>query len=135
MPGPEPPPVPRVRLDKWLWAARFFKTRSLAAQAVDGGKIDVNGDPAKRARPVQAGDRIPVRRPPFAIDVVVRGTAELRGPAREAMLLYQETEESQKAREVLARELKERGGEPFLASKGRPTKRNRREMDRLKRSW
>lgn len=122
----------RVRLDKWLWAARFFKTRSLAAQAVDGGKVDVNGERAKRARLVQAGDLVTVRRPPFEHHIRVRGLAELRGPARAAAELYEETAESRERREALAYQLK---NAPTLAfhGGGRPTKRNRREIERLKR--
>src|SRR5215831_17510048 len=122
----------RVRLDKWLWAARFFKTRSLAAQAVDGGKIDVNGERAKRARLVQAGDRVVVRRPPFEHHLVVRGLAEVRGPARTAAALYEETAESREARERLAYQLKHAPTLSFTGG-GRPTKRDRREIERLKR--
>jgi ribosome-associated heat shock protein Hsp15 len=124
----------RVRLDKWLWAARFFKTRSAAATAVDGGKIDVNGDKAKRARLVQVGDVIVLRRPPYEHHVVVRGLAELRGPAKTAATLYEETPESRAAREKLAYQMK---NAPVLSfhGVGRPTKRDRRVIDRLKRGW
>jgi ribosome-associated heat shock protein Hsp15 len=124
----------RVRLDKWLWAARFFKTRSAAATAVDGGKIDVNGDRAKRARLVQVGDVIVLRRPPYEHHVVVRGLAELRGPAKTAATLYEETHESRAAREKLAYQLK---NAPVLTfqGEGRPTKRDRRVIERLKRGW
>jgi ribosome-associated heat shock protein Hsp15 len=129
--GPTAPLV-RVRLDKWLWAARFFKTRSLAAQAVDGGKVDVNGERAKRARLVQIGELVTVRRPPFEHHFRVRGMAEVRGPARAAAELYEETAESRERREALAYQLK---NAPTLAfhGGGRPTKRNRREIERLKR--
>jgi ribosome-associated heat shock protein Hsp15 len=135
MTGPEPTapaPLPRVRLDKWLWAARFFKTRSAAATAIDGGKIDINGDRAKRARLVQAGDVIVLRRPPYEHHVVVRGVSELRGPAKEAVTLYEETAESRAAREKLAYQIKNAPVLTFHGT-GRPTKRDRRVIDRLKR--
>jgi ribosome-associated heat shock protein Hsp15 len=125
-------PALRVRLDKWLWAARFFKTRSVAAQAVDGGKIDIGGERAKRARLVQIGDEVVIRRPPFELTVVIRALSETRGPAREAALLYEETAASREARELLAYQLK---NAPTLAFEGggRPTKRDRRQIERLKR--
>jgi ribosome-associated heat shock protein Hsp15 len=129
--GAPPEPPRRVRLDKWLWAARFFKTRSLAAQAVDGGKIDVNGERAKRARLVQAGDTVVIRRPPFEQTVVIGGVSELRGPAREAAALYAETAESREARERLSYQLKNAPTLTFEGG-GRPTKRDRRRIERLK---
>jgi ribosome-associated heat shock protein Hsp15 len=121
-----------MRLDKWLWAARFFKTRSAAAQAVDGGKVDVGGERAKRSRLVQAGDVIMIRRPPYEHELVVRVLSETRGPAKEAALLYEETPASREARERLAYQLK---NAPTLTFQGvgRPTKRDRRVIDRLKR--
>jgi len=124
----------RVRLDKWLWAARFFKTRSAAAQAVDGGKVDVGGERAKRARLVQPGDVVMIRRPPYEHELVVRALSETRGPAKEAALLYEETPASREARERLAYQLK---NAPTLTFQGvgRPTKRDRRVIDRLKRGW
>jgi ribosome-associated heat shock protein Hsp15 len=124
----------RVRLDKWLWAARFYKTRSAAAQAVDGGKVDIGGERAKRARHVQAGDVIVIRRPPYEQHIVVRGLSETRGPAKEAALLYEETPESREARERLAYQLKNAPTLTFHGV-GRPTKRDRRVIDRLKRGW
>jgi ribosome-associated heat shock protein Hsp15 len=124
--------LPRVRLDKWLWAARFFKTRSAAATAVDGGKIDVNGDRAKRSRLVQAGDVVVLRRPPYEHHIVVRGVSEVRGPAKEAVTLYEETAESRAAREKLAYQVKNAPVLTFHGT-GRPTKRDRRVIDRLKR--
>lgn len=126
------PAATRVRLDKWLWAARFYKTRSQAQAAIDGGKIDVAGERAKRARLVQIGDVVVIRRPPFEHHVVVRGLSELRGPARTAAALYEETEESRQARERLAYQLKHAPTLTFTGG-GRPTKRDRREIDRLKR--
>jgi ribosome-associated heat shock protein Hsp15 len=128
----EPAALPRVRLDKWLWAARFFKTRSAAATAVDGGKIDVNGERAKRSRLLQAGDVVVLRRPPYEQHLVVRGVAEVRGPAKEAVLLYEETAESRGAREKLAYQLKNAPVLTFHGT-GRPTKRDRRVIERLKR--
>jgi ribosome-associated heat shock protein Hsp15 len=134
MVGPAPDSPARVRLDKWLWAARFFKTRSAAAQAVDGGKIDVNGERGKRSRLVQPGETITVRRPPHEIHVVVRALAELRGPATVAATLYEETAASRQAREALAFQLKNAPTLSFDGG-GRPTKRDRREIERLKHKW
>jgi ribosome-associated heat shock protein Hsp15 len=134
--APAPPATApaRVRLDKWLWAARFFKTRSAAAQAVDGGKVDLNGERAKRAHQVQVGETITVRRPPYEHQVVVRALAELRGPAAAAAKLYEETATSRETREKLAYQLKNAPTLSFQGS-GRPTKRDRREIDRLKHRW
>lgn len=122
----------RVRLDKWLWAARFFKTRSLAAEAIDGGKVDVNGERGKRARPVQVGDAIVVRRPPFELGLVVRGLSEVRGPATAAAALFEETAASRAARDQLAYQLKHAPTMTFTGG-GRPTKRDRRAIERMKR--
>lgn len=121
----------RVRLDKWLWAARFFKTRALAAEAIGGGKVEVNDAPVKRARPVAIGDQVRIRLGPYEHRVVVRGLSERRGPAAEAALLYEETAESRERREKLAWQLKH--APAFVHhEKGRPTKRDRREIGRLK---
>ena len=123
--------VSRVRLDTWLWAARFFKTRALAAQAVDGGKVELNGARAKRAKPVQLGDRLRVRRGPFEYHVTVRGLSARRGPAAVAAALYEEDAERKQARQRLADQLRIA---PSLRyeGKGRPTKRERRDIERLK---
>jgi len=121
----------RVRLDKWLWAARFFKTRSAAAQAVDGGKVDVDGQRAKRARLVQAGDTVVIRRPPYEHEIVVRGVSELRGSAKVAALLFEETPASRSKREELAYQLKT-APTPSFTGKGRPTKRDRRVIERMR---
>jgi len=134
MAGPAPDALARVRLDKWLWAARFFKTRSAAAQAVDGGKIDVNGERAKRAHGVQVGETITVRRPPYELHLVVRGLADVRGTAAIAATLYEETAASREAREKLAYQLKNAPTLTFHGT-GRPTKRDRREIERLKNRW
>jgi ribosome-associated heat shock protein Hsp15 len=121
----------RVRLDKWLWAARFFKTRSLAADAIAGGKVQVNGDRAKRARPVQLGDEIRVRLGPYEHHVVVRAISVRRGPAAAAAELYEERADSIAARAALALQLKSLHA-AFAPEKGRPTKRDRREIERWK---
>jgi ribosome-associated heat shock protein Hsp15 len=120
-----------VRLDKWLWAARFYKTRALAAEAIDGGKVDVNGDRAKRAKAVRAGDHIHLRLPPYAWHVVVLGLSERRGPASVAVTLYEETRESREARELLALRLKSMPP-PLFTEKGKPSKKQRREINELK---
>jgi ribosome-associated heat shock protein Hsp15 len=120
-----------VRLDKWLWTARFYKTRSLASEAVAGGKVQVNGDRAKRARPLQIGDEVRIRQGPYQHLVVVRGLSGRRGPASEAAKLYEERPESRQAREAMALQLKTMHA-AFVTEKGRPTKRDRREIERLK---
>ena len=124
-----------IRIDKWLWAARFFKTRSLAADAVTGGKIDVNGARAKPSRIMRFGDKLNIRRGPYESTIVVKGLAKLRGPASEAQLLYEETEESIRRRELTSAQLKlERP--PEFHSPGRPSKKDRRAVLRFtKRNW
>ena len=121
----------RVRLDKWLWAARFYKTRSLASEAVAGGKVQVNGDRAKRARSLVVGDEVRVRQGPYEFLVVVRALSDRRGPASVAAELYQERPESRAAREAMALQLKTLHA-AFVPEKGRPTKRDRRDLERLK---
>ena len=121
----------RIRLDKWLWAARFFKTRALAAEAVEGGKVQVNGDRPKRARPVQVGDEIRVRLGPYQHTVTVRALSARRGPASEAAGLYEETAASRTAREALAIQLKSLHA-AFGPDKGRPTKKDRRAIEKLR---
>jgi ribosome-associated heat shock protein Hsp15 len=118
-------------VDKWLWAARFFKTRSLAAEAVDGGKVQVNGDRAKPAKVVRPGDEVRVRLGPYEHVVTVVGTSERRGPAAEAQRLYRETEASRAAREKLHWQLT-RAAPAMEPAKGRPTKRDRRTLDRFR---
>lgn len=119
-----------VRLDKWLWAARFYKTRALASEAIGGGKVQVNGARAKRARALQVGDELTVRQGPYGYHIVVRELSDRRGPATEAAKLYEERPESRASREVLALQLKSVHS-AFLPEKGRPTKRDRREIERL----
>jgi ribosome-associated heat shock protein Hsp15 len=119
----------RVRLDKWLWAARFFKTRSLATEAVDGGKVDVNGARAKPAKLVGPGDEVRVRVGPQLFVLTVLDTAERRGSTEVARGLYEETEESRAAREK-ASEVTRLSGIVF--DEGKPDKRDRRELRRHK---
>jgi ribosome-associated heat shock protein Hsp15 len=121
----------RVRLDKWLWAARFYKTRSLAAEAIEGGKVQLNGERVKRAKPAQVGDEVRVRQGPYEHLIVVRELSDRRGPATQAARLYEEKPESRVAREALAIQLKTLHA-AFLPERGRPTKKDRREINRLK---
>jgi ribosome-associated heat shock protein Hsp15 len=121
----------RVRVDKWLWAARFYKTRSLATEAVDGGKVEVNGDRAKPAKAIKPGDEIRVRLGPYEHVVIVRALAERRGPASIAQGLYEETQASRDARERLASQLKMAPPTFVYEEKGRPTKKDRRDLARL----
>ena len=116
-----------VRLDKWLWAARFFKTRTLAVEAIEGGRVSVNGDRAKPAKNVKPGDAIAIRKPPFEFSVVVKAVAEKRGSAEIAATLYTETDESRARRTVLAAEMKSL---PQPRFKGRPTKKTRRDYEK-----
>jgi ribosome-associated heat shock protein Hsp15 len=121
----------RVRLDKWLWAARFFKTRSLATEAVAGGKVEVNGERAKPAKAVKAGDEIRLRLGPYEHVLIVRQLGERRGPASVAQTLYEETQASREARERLATQLKMAPPTFVYEEKGRPTKKDRRDLSRL----
>lgn len=124
-----------IRIDKWLWAARFFKTRSLAAEAVAGGKVEVNGARAKPSRNIRSGETLNIRKGPFDWTVIVRGIAKNRGPAPQARLLFDETEESIRKRAATAAQMKfERPPEFDLP--GRPSKKDRRAMQRFtKRGW
>jgi ribosome-associated heat shock protein Hsp15 len=121
----------RVRLDRWLWAARFFKTRALAGAAITGGKVEVNGARAKRAKLLAVGDQLRIRRGPFEHRVVVRAVSEHRGPPAQAVALYAEDAEGRRLRERLAEQLRVA---PSLRyeGKGRPTKKERREIERLR---
>ena len=120
-----------VRIDKWLWAARFFKTRSLAARACELGRVEANGAAAKPAREVKTGDRLRIKTEAadFAIDVL--GLSEIRGPAPVAQTLYRETDESREARRKLAEARKAMPRIERL-QEGRPSKRERRAIDRLR---
>lgn len=119
-----------VRLDRWLWAARFFKTRALAAAAVAGGKVQVNGTRAKPAKQLQVDDEVRVRVGPYEWLVTVRALSERRGPPKVAHTLYEESAEGRAARERLA-ELHKIAPAPAYQGKGRPTKKERREIERL----
>ncbi|HWJ14461.1 MAG TPA: RNA-binding S4 domain-containing protein [Gemmatimonadaceae bacterium] len=121
----------RVRVDKWLWAARFYKTRSLATEAVTGGKVAVNGEGAKPSKTVKAGDEIRVRLGPYEHILIVRGLAERRGPASVAQTLYDETPESRDARQRLAAQLAAAPARFVYEEKGRPTKKDRRDLSRF----
>jgi len=123
----------RVRLDRWLWAARFFKTRALAASAIDGGKVHLNGERVKRARLVRVGDRLEVRLGPYEHVLIVRALSERRGPAKDAVQLYEETPESMKERERVAFQLKTANVLFVQDAAERPTKRDRRRLDQFKR--
>jgi ribosome-associated heat shock protein Hsp15 len=125
-------PSERVRIDKWLWAARFFKTRSLAADAIGGGKVSLNGDGVKPAKMVQIGDEIRVRLGPYEHVVIVRGLSERRGPASVAHTLYEETPASIATREKLSEQLRMAPPAFVYEEKGRPTKRDRREIERFR---
>lgn len=120
-----------MRLDKWLWAARFYKTRSQAADAVDGGRVKLNGGATKPARELKLGDRLQLRAGEQDWQVIVRGFAEQRRPAPEARLLYEETPESAAERARVA-ELRRIAPAPEAEQHGRPTKRDRRQLNRLR---
>lgn len=122
----------RVRLDKWLWAARFFKTRALAVEAIGGGKVTMSGDRVKPARPLQLGELLSVRLGPYEHVVRVTGLSERRGPASVAATLYDETPESRAAREKLSEQLRMAPAAFVYEEKGRPTKRDRREIERFR---
>ena len=124
----------RLRIDKWLWAARFFKTRSLAADEIGKNRVQVNGDIAKASREVKAGDTVAIRLGAVTRTVMVRGLSGQRGPAPVAQQLYEETPESIAA-QAAAREQRRMGSEPALSiEQGRPTKRDRRELDGARRA-
>ena len=125
----------RLRIDKWLWSARFYKTRTLAAEEIGKGRVEVNGQEAKPAREVKVGDTVAVRREALTRTVVVKGLSNMRGPAPVAQQLYEETPESLKAREAAAYQRKF-APEPSLSIEhGRPTKRGRRELDEAQKGW
>ena len=124
-----------MRLDKWLWAARFYKTRSLATDDIGKGRISVNGQVAKASRELRLGDTVGVRQGPVQRTVVVKGLSQLRGPAPVAQALFEETPDSLAAR-THAAEARRLATEPALAiEQGRPTKRDRREIERTQVEW
>lgn len=121
----------RVRMDKWLWAARFFKTRAIAARACELGRIECNGQKAKPSREVRAGDLLQIKNDSGEFQVEVLLLSEMRGPATVARTLYLETEASKALRQKLADEHKAMPRFEAL-HEGRPSKRNRRELDRIR---
>ncbi|RDK10257.1 RNA-binding S4 domain-containing protein [Cupriavidus lacunae] len=124
-------PNARQRIDKWLWCARFFKTRSLAAEAVERSKVTVNGQPCKNSREVKPGDKVVLEAHQQRWELVVKGIAPARGPAPVAQTLYQESAESQ-SRRLADAERRRLEPEPSAQIQGRPTKRDRRRIDHLK---
>ena len=126
------PPLDKMRLDRWLWAARFYKTRSLAAAAIDGGKVQRNGTRVKRASVVHVGDTVRIRKPPFEFTLDVTALSEHRGSATVAQHLYHETPESVAQRELMRTQLRAQPHSSY-EGKGRPTKKERRQIDRYKR--
>jgi ribosome-associated heat shock protein Hsp15 len=122
-----------LRIDKWLWAARFFKTRALAAQAVAGGKVKVNGEPVKVARAVRLDDALSIHIGPYEYLVRVRALSARRGPAPQAALLYEETEPSKLARQDLAARLAAEA-RYITPAEGRPTKKERRQVIQFKKT-
>ncbi len=118
----------KLRIDKWLWAARFFKTRSLAADAVESGKVLVNGARAKPAKTIAAGDMLEIRSGKFRFEVEVLALSSKRGGAPEAQKLYRETEDSRAQREAIAAQLR---AQPQPVFKGRPTTRDRRKIEQF----
>lgn len=121
----------RLRLDKWLWAARFFKTRTLASDSIDAGRIHLNGARAKPSREVRIGDRLDIQTSEVRHVVIVRALSGRRGPAEEARTLYEETADSLARREA-ERERRRIQPEPSQTLHGRPTKTQRREIDRMR---
>ncbi len=118
----------KVRIDKWLWAARFFKTRSMAAQAVSGGKVHVNGARIKPARVVQPGDELRIRRGELEFIVIVLGVSDKRRPAKEAQLLYEETESSLLQRGEMRERKRLEAANRMYGPVKRPDKRARRQI-------
>ena len=125
-----PPNTEKIRIDKWLWAARFFKTRTLATQAVENGRVHINQERVKPAKTVVAGDRLTIQLGQYQYEVEVLALSNKRGSAPEAQKLYRETDDSRQRRETIAAQLKLQP-QPFHF-KGRPTKRDRREIERFK---
>jgi len=123
-------PTDRVRIDKWLWAARFFKTRSLAAQAVEGGRVHLNDQRVKPAKDLKVGDTLTISISELKWEIRVEVLSERRGPANVARQLYSESDESRARREAAVAERKDHA-EPAFGRHGRPTKRDRRLIRRF----
>jgi ribosome-associated heat shock protein Hsp15 len=121
-------PDPKVRLDKWLWAARFFKTRGLSADEIGKGRVEVNGVTAKASREVRVGDRVELRQGPLTRTIVVTAVTDQRGPASVAQTLFNETPESIERRAQLALERRLQPEPAIAIEQGRPTKRDRRQL-------
>ena len=133
------PPVSQsaegMRLDKWLWAARFYKTRSLATDEIGKGRVNVNGQVAKASRELRVTDTVVMRQGPIQRTVVVQGLSHLRGPAPVAQAMFEETPDSLAAR-TRAAEARRLAAEPALSiEQGRPTKRDRRDIERTQHDW
>jgi ribosome-associated heat shock protein Hsp15 len=125
----------KQRIDKWLWAARFYKTRSLAVEEIGRGRVEVNGQEAKPSREVKAGDTVSLRQGHVQRVVVVKGLSHVRGPAPQAQQLYEETADSLRARERAAEQRRYAPEPAHTIEHGRPTKRGRRELDDAQRGW
>jgi ribosome-associated heat shock protein Hsp15 len=121
------------RLDKWLWAARFFKTRALAVDAIASGKVLLNEVRVKPARTVAVADIVAIRQGPYQWVVEVLALSDKRGPAPQAQQLYRETEDSRQRREALALDLKAQA--QYVTHEGRPSKKDRRDLKRFRRGW
>lgn len=120
----------KVRIDKWLWAARFFKTRSLAQQAVEGGKVKLNDERTRPAKDLRIGDRLVIHIGEYEWAVIVKGLSERRGPAETARQLYEESAQSQARRKEMV-EARRMQVNPSASMRGRPTKRERRALERF----
>lgn len=129
MPQPQPATTERTRLDKWLWAARFFKTRTLANEAVGGGKVHLNGARTRPGHNVKVGDTLSIRKELYTFTILVLGVSSRRGPAKEAIKLYEETHESQEKRDAITLARKSMA-QPLTT--GRPNKKQRRSLNRLR---
>ncbi len=128
----EDAPPGKVRLDKWLWAARFFKTRALASEAIDGGKVTVNDERPKRAKLIQAGNAVTVRIGPYQHVLTVRDVSGRRGSAAVAQALFEEAPASVAARAVVAAQYRS-AAMTFAFQEGKPSKKERRAIDRVRR--
>lgn len=122
----------KVRLDKWLWAARFYKTRSLSSEEIDKGRVLVNGQSAKPAKEVKIGDTMSIRIGPVTRTIVVKGLSGVRGPAPAAALLYEETSDSQALRQAAAEQRRLAPEPAHTITQGRPTKRDRRDLQQTR---
>ncbi len=122
----------KVRLDKWLWAARFYKTRGLSSEEIDKGRVLVNGQNAKPAKEVKVGDTMTIRTGPISRTVIVKALSGVRGPAPVAALLYEETPESQALRQAAAEQRRLAPEPAHTITQGRPTKRDRRDLQQTR---